>query len=67
MLLLYTEKSFSKTSAAKLESVLPFLITWQQTAYVQNWCIGEEGRLICDILDISDELNIDGYVTTVNI
>ena len=39
----------------------------QQTAYVQNRCIGETGRLISDILDISDKLNIDGYLVTANI
>ena len=28
--------------------------------------IGEEGRLISDILDISDKLNVDGCLVTVN-
>ena len=48
-------KIFSKALAAKLKSVLPSLITSQQTAYVQNRYIGEAGRLISDILDISDK------------
>ena len=60
-------KFFSKALAAKLKYVLPSLITWQQTAYVQNRCIGEAGRLISDILDISYKLSIDGYLVTVNI
>ena len=47
-------KIFSKALAAKLKSVLPSLITSQQTAYVQNRYIGEAGRLISDILDIDD-------------
>ena len=60
-------KIFSKALAAKLKSVLPSLITSQQTAYVQNRYIGEAGRLISDILDISDKLSIDGYLVTVDI
>ena len=39
----------------------------RQTAYVQNRYIGEAGRLISDILDISDKLSIDGYLITVDI
>ena len=60
-------KIFSKALAAKLKSVLPSLITSQQTAYVQNRYIGEAGRLISDILDISDKLSIDGYLVTFDI
>ena len=60
-------KIFSKALAAKLKSVLPSLITSQQTAYVQNRYIGEAGRLISDILDISDKLSVDGYLVTVDI
>ena len=57
-------KIFSNVLAAKLKSVLPSLITSQQTAYVQNRYIGQAGRLICDILDLSDKLNVDGYFDT---
>ena len=60
-------KIFSKALAAKLKSVLPSLITSQQTAYVQNRYIGEAGRLISDILDISDKLSIDSYLVTLDI
>ena len=60
-------KIFSKALAAKLKSVLSSLITSQQTAYVQNRYIGEAGRLISDILDISDKLSVDGYLVTVDI
>ena len=59
-------KIFSKALAAKLKSVLPSLITSQQTAYVQNRYIGEGGRLISDILDLSDKLNVDGYLVAVD-
>ena len=58
---------FSKASAAKVKSVLPSLITSQQTTYVQNRYIGEAGRLTSDILDICDKLSIDGYLVTVDI
>ena len=60
-------KIFSKILATKLKSVLPSLIISQQTVYVQNRYIGEAGRLISDILDISDKLSVDGYLITVDI
>ena len=60
-------KVFSKALAAKLKSVLLSLITSQQTAYVQNRCIGDAGRLMSDILYISDKLSIDGYLVAVDI
>ena len=60
-------KIFSIALSAKLKSDLPSLITSQQTAYVQNSYIGEAGRLITDILDISDKSSIDGYVVTADI
>ena len=52
---------------AKLKSVVPSLITSQQTTYAQNRYIGEVGRLTFDILDISDKLTIHGYLVTVDI
>ena len=58
---------FSKALTAKLKYVPPSLMTLQQTAYVQNSYIGEAGRLISDILDISNKLRIDGYLVTVDI
>ena len=60
-------KFFSKVLAIKLKYVLSSLTTSQQTAYVQNRCIGEAGRLISNILVISDKLSIDGYLVTVDI
>ena len=57
-------KIFSKALAAKLKSVL---ITSQQTAYVQNRYIGEAGRLISEILDISEKLSVDDHLVTVDI
>ena len=60
-------KFFYKALAAKLKSVLPALITTQQTAYVKNRYIGKAGRLISDILDISEKLSIGGYLVTADI
>ena len=57
----------SKALAAKLKSVLPTLVTSQQTAYVQNRYIGEAGRLLFEILDIHDKLSVDGYLVTFDI
>ena len=38
--------------------MLPSLTRHQQTASVQNRCISETGRLIPDILEIADTLNL---------
>ena len=47
-------KILSKALAKKLKEVLPSLISAQQTAYVQNRTIGESGRLISDIIEITN-------------
>ena len=51
---------FSKALAAKLKYVLPSLTASQQAANVQNKYTDEGGRLISDVLDISDKLKIEG-------
>ena len=43
------------------------LISFQQTAYGRNRFIGEGGRLISDILQMSESLNLKGYIVTVDI
>ena len=65
-LLITDLKIFSKALIAKLKSVLPSLIALQQTVYVQNNYIGEVGRLISNISEISDKLSIDDYLVTVD-
>ena len=50
-----------------LKKVFPSLITHKQTAYVQSRCISETGRLISDILEIADTLNLEGYLVTIDI
>ena len=50
-----------------MKHVLPELICSNQTAYVTNWCISENGRLICDVTEMCDILDIAGYLVTVDI
>ena len=59
-------KITSKALATRLKETLPDLISCQQTAYVKNRFIGEGGRLISDILEISNVLNLRGYIVTVD-
>ena len=46
---------------------MPKLISFHQSAYVKNRFIGEEGRFISDILEMSESLNLEGYIVTVDI
>ena len=48
-------KIIAKALATRLNETLPKLISFQQTAYVKN-IIGEGGRLISDILEMSEVL-----------
>ena len=57
----------SKSLATRLKETLPDLMSYQENAYVQNRFIGEGGRLISDILEISNVFNLRGYVVTVEI
>ena len=60
-------KLITKALAARLKNVLPTLISSNQTAYVKNRFISEGGRLIYDILEMSDLLQEEGYLLTVDI
>ena len=60
-------KIISKALAASLKKVLPNLISPQQTAYVKNRFIGESGRLIADIIEITDILSKEGSLVTMDI
>ena len=57
----------SKTLASRLKKVLCNLISSQQTTYVRNRFIGESGRLITNIIDITDILNREGLLVIINI
>ena len=55
-------KIIAKTLATRLKETVPKLISFQQTAYVKNRFIDEGGRLISDILEISESLNLKGLL-----
>ena len=59
-------KIISKAIASRLKEVLPNIIGSEQTAYVKNRFIGEGGRLISDILEVTDTLQLDGYMITID-
>ena len=60
-------KIISKALSEKLKEVLPDLISSQQTAYVKNRHIGETGRLISDLIEITEIRNIEGFLVTMDI
>ena len=62
-----TIKFFAKTLATRLKETLPKLISFQQTVYVKNRVIGEGGRLISNIPEMSESLNLKGCNVTIDI
>ena len=50
-----------------LQNYLPNLISPQQTPYVENRFIGESGRLIADITEITDVISKEGFLVTMDI
>ena len=60
-------KLISKVLAEGLKKVPPSLISKNQTAYVKGRFISEGGRLISDILEISDKLKTKGFLMTLDI
>ena len=60
-------KIISKALSEKLKEVLPDLISSQQTAYVKNRHIGESGRLISNIIEITKIRKIGGFLVTMDI
>ena len=57
----------SKALAERLKNVLPEIISPNQNAYVKNKCISEGGRLISDLLEMSEVLNKEGFLVTIDI
>ena len=53
--------------AAKRKPILPSIISSNQTAYVEKWCISESGRLISDIIKIWGNENIPGFLVTMDL
>ena len=60
-------KIISKELASRLKKVLPNLVLPQQTVYVENRLIGESGRFITDIIEITDVLNKEVFLVTMDI
>ena len=60
-------KIISKALWEKLKEVLPDLMSSQQTAYVKNRHIGESGRLIFDIIEITKIRKIGNFLVTTDI
>ena len=52
--------------AERFEKALLSLISKKQTAYVKRRFISQEGRLIYDILETSDNLKIKGFLMTLD-
>ena len=50
-------KILSKALASRIKPVLPSLIKYNHTAYLSNRIISEGGRMISDIIEISDIFN----------
>ena len=63
----FDTKVLSKAVSNKLKTILPMLISSQHTAYVKNRFIGESGRLMSDIIEISGCFNITGFLVTMDI
>ena len=60
-------KILSKALANYIKEYLPFLISSNQTAYVEGRFISEGGRLFSDNLPVTNFLKLRGLVVTVDI
>ena len=60
-------KLISKVLASHLKSVISTIENENQVAYVNNRFISESGRLISDILEITNSLDIKELLMTVDI
>ena len=60
-------KLISKVLASRLKSVICSIVNENQVAYVNNRFISESGRLISDVLEITNSLDIEGLLMTVDI
>ena len=60
-------KILSKLLSEKLKHALTELISSNQTSYVKNRCISENDRLISDVTELFDMLDITGYLVTMDI
>ena len=60
-------KIILKAFASRLKTVLPSIISLEQTAYIKKQFIDECGRLISDILSATNNLKIKSFLVTMDI
>ena len=60
-------KIISKEFAFRLKTLLLSVIFSQETAYIEKRFIGESGRLVYDILSVTINLKIKGYLVIMDI
>ena len=60
------QKLTSKTLAARMKNVLPFLISLGQAAYVNSKFFGKSGRLIPDIIEPCNLDQFEGYLVAID-
>ena len=60
-------KIISKVLSTRIKNVLPLLIYSNQKAHVKNRFISVSGRVISDILEISNSLALEGFLIRVDI
>ena len=59
-------KLISKVLVSHLEDVISTIVNENQVAYFNNRFITESGRLISDVLEITNSLDIEGLSVTVD-
>ena len=60
-------KIISKFLSTRIKGILPYLVSYNQTAYVKNRFRSVSGRLILDILEIAKTLALEGILVTIDI
>ena len=55
-------KLISKVLASRLKSVISYIVNENQVAYVNNRFISESGRLLPDVPEITNFLEIEGIL-----
>ena len=60
-------KLISKVLASRLKGVISTIANENQVAYFNNRFISESGKLISDVLEITNFLDIEGLLITVDI
>ena len=60
-------KLISKVLASRLKGVISTIANENQVAYVNNRFISESGKLIADVLEITNSLDIEGLLIKVDI